>query len=161
MKVAIVYTSKYGSTQQCANLLSEKLEGVRTDVLSVAEVDPSINDYDAVILGIPIYSGSTNRDMRMFIRNNKDMLRKKLKGIFVMCWDVSKLEEYMENLSLSHILGDNPFICPGAVLDYEKMMEIEQVILKEYTGEEKSVSNIDEQKIEKFAGILKKQFGSC
>jgi flavodoxin len=70
MKVLIVYETKYGNTQKCAEAIGEVLEGAGNEV-TVNKVDTvkmdSIKDYGAIVVGSPTYASSPARSIKKFI----------------------------------------------------------------------------------------------
>jgi flavodoxin len=74
MKVLIVYETKYGNTQKCAEAIGEVLEGAGNEV-TVNKVDTvqmdSIKDYGAIVVGSPTYASSPARSIKKFISSLK------------------------------------------------------------------------------------------
>ena len=72
MKVLIVYETKYGNTQKCAETMGEVLKDAGNDV-TVVKVDAvdmdSIKDYEAIIVGSPTYASSQAKTIKKFISN--------------------------------------------------------------------------------------------
>jgi menaquinone-dependent protoporphyrinogen oxidase len=56
-RVLVAYASKMGSTKEIAEVIGQELEaaGLHATVVSCAE-DPSLNDFDGVIIGSAIYT---------------------------------------------------------------------------------------------------------
>ncbi len=82
MKTLIAYSSKYGSTQRCAEILEKKLSGDVTvaDIGKNKKVD--VEEFDRVIIGGPIYMGKLNGDTRKFCLKNLKKLKTKKIGLF-------------------------------------------------------------------------------
>ena len=53
MKIAIIYTTKGGTTRECAELLSKELKGHDVTVADMSEA-PDLDMYDTVVIGFPI-----------------------------------------------------------------------------------------------------------
>ena len=70
MKVLIVYETKYGNTQKCAETIGEVLKSSGNEV-SVIKVDAvkmdSIKDYGAFVIGSPTYASSPAKSIKKFI----------------------------------------------------------------------------------------------
>ena len=70
MKVLIVYETKYGNTQKCAEAMGDVLKASANDV-TVVKVDAvemdSIKDYEAIIVGSPTYASSQAKTIKKFI----------------------------------------------------------------------------------------------
>ena len=70
MKVLIVYETKYGNTQKCAETMGEVLKASGNDI-TVSKVDAvemnSISDYGAIVVGSPTYASSQAKSIKKFI----------------------------------------------------------------------------------------------
>ena len=53
MKIAIIYTTKGGTTRECAELLARELNGHNVTVADMNTV-PDLNEFDNVVIGFPI-----------------------------------------------------------------------------------------------------------
>jgi menaquinone-dependent protoporphyrinogen IX oxidase len=65
-KGIIVFSTKYGSTQEIAETLANKLDFESKNVMYL-EDSSELDQYDTVILGSPIYHDDINEDMKHFI----------------------------------------------------------------------------------------------
>lgn len=86
MKVAIIYHSETGNTQQMAELIREgclQVEGVEARCMAVGDID---GDYvaaaRAVILGSPTYEGSCSWQIKRYLDTEARGLAGKLGGVF-------------------------------------------------------------------------------
>jgi menaquinone-dependent protoporphyrinogen oxidase len=85
MKTLIVYASKYGCTEKCARLISEKLNE-KADLCNLEKAKAAdISQYDNVIIGGSIYVGRIQKSINEFCVNNLGSLRSKKVGLFVCC----------------------------------------------------------------------------
>lgn len=90
MRILIIYDTVYGSTAQIAGWIAERLEGFAEVTVTVAKVSeaPDLADYDAVIIGSPIYrSDQILESIKGFVAKNKEALAEKKVGIFVVALD--------------------------------------------------------------------------
>ena len=73
MKVLIVFDTKHGNTQQCAELIADgikSVEGNETEVLNVKDFDPNEDKtYDLLLIGSPNHMGSHVKSIKKFIKN--------------------------------------------------------------------------------------------
>jgi flavodoxin len=70
MKVLIVYETKFGNTQKCAEAMGEVLKdsGNEITVIKVDAVErESVKDYGAIVVGSPTYASSQARSIKKFI----------------------------------------------------------------------------------------------
>jgi len=86
MKVAVVYHSETGNTQQMAELVAQgcrAVTGVEAKCMSVDGVD---NDYvaeaKAIVFGSPTYEGSCSWQMKRYLDTGPKGLAGKLAGVF-------------------------------------------------------------------------------
>jgi len=73
MKVLIVFDTKHGNTQQCAELIADginSVEGNETEVVNVKDFELSENiTYDLILIGSPNHVGSHVKSIKKFIKN--------------------------------------------------------------------------------------------
>ena len=86
MKIAIIYHSETGNTQQMAELVKEggeKVEGTEVRCMPVDAVDDAfVEEASAVILGSPTYEGSCSWQMKKYLDADASGLAGKLGGTF-------------------------------------------------------------------------------
>ena len=90
MRVLIVYDTVYGSTAQIAGWIAERLQGFANVAATVSRVseNPNLADYDAVIIGSPIYrNDQILKSIKDFVTENKTAMAEKKVGIFVVALD--------------------------------------------------------------------------
>lgn len=86
MKVLIAYSSKYGTTHDCANKLADKLDCM-TEVIDVQKSKPDPRVYDAVIVGGPVYMGKLYKPTAFYCELYKELLLSKPLGLFICHMD--------------------------------------------------------------------------
>ena len=73
MKVLIVFDTKHGNTQQCAELIADGINSVEsneTKVVNVKDFDPNEDKtYDLMLIGSPNHMGSHVKSIKKFIKN--------------------------------------------------------------------------------------------
>lgn len=78
MKVIIVVWSKHGSTRAIAEVVGDELRDGALDV-SIVDPDaddPSLDGYDAAVIASAVYVGRWMKDARLFLDENRELLRK-------------------------------------------------------------------------------------
>lgn len=97
MKALIVYTSKYGFTEDCVKYIADKIncEVVITPIISKQNIN--IDEFDWIIIGSPVYMGTIKKSIKQFCQKNMMELMKKNIILFVSCTTPNQLEEYFEN----------------------------------------------------------------
>jgi menaquinone-dependent protoporphyrinogen oxidase len=94
MKTLIIYATKYGSAQTCANLLKEKLVGDIQVVNIKTDSVPVLQDFEQVILGGSIYIGHIQKEIKAFSEQHLEILLTKKVGLFVCAGEEN--EQYNE-----------------------------------------------------------------
>lgn len=84
-KVLIAYSTKYGSTQQVAESIAESMRAkyYSIDLLPARDVK-TLDGYEAVILGTPIYAGQILGDTRKFITRFEARLKEIPSALFIL-----------------------------------------------------------------------------
>ena len=84
-EILITYATKHGSTQEVAETIAAKLAeaGLETNTVPVDDVR-SLDGYEAVVLGGPLYMGRLHRDARAFLRRFRTELAAKPVAVFAL-----------------------------------------------------------------------------
>ncbi len=74
-QVLVAYGTRYGSTREVAEAVAATLgeQGVETDMKTAREVR-SLDGYDAVVLGTPLYMGALHKEIRALLEKNSAAL---------------------------------------------------------------------------------------
>ncbi len=88
MQVLILYGSKTGTTEDCANRIMAALEASENiQNIAILNLDkrPKINldDYDTIVIGSPIYMGQIRNSVKLFLGYNIEKLMTKKLHFFV------------------------------------------------------------------------------
>lgn len=151
MKTLIAYASKNGCTAQCAQTLAQTLSG-EVVACDLAREKPDLSQYDAVILGAPIYIGNILGKAKKFCAANTQQLLQKKLGLFICCCDTEKKEEqlanaYPEELRNHAVLQDSF----GGRLDLQKQNFLTRAMLKKAMNITENMENINREAIANFA----------
>lgn len=148
MNVIIIYSSKYGCTAACAKYLKAGL----SDTVTLTNIDNvntktiGLENYDTVILGSSIYVGSISKKMRIFCKENIDLLCRKRVGLFLCCAFPEQLTEYISG-NFPPALQKNAVVIKdfGGETNMDKMNAIDKMIMKAVTkGNPKSLKILHE-----------------
>ena len=82
-KWAIVYGTWCGSSRDAAIWISEGMGGI-ADVFDVRE-NPDLSSFDHVVIGGSIRGAKVSPALQTFIKNNKGLLKSKIRGYFAIC----------------------------------------------------------------------------
>jgi len=82
-KWAVLYGTWCGSSRDAGVWISEGMDGI-ANVFDVRE-NPDPNYYDHIIIGGSIRSGQVPEQLQEYIKRNQQLLKLKLRGLFVVC----------------------------------------------------------------------------
>lgn len=74
-KVAVVYSSKSGTTKICAEYIAAQIVG--SQLINLNEVIPDISAYDAVLIGSGIRMAKMYKPVKKFLAKNSQLLNSK------------------------------------------------------------------------------------
>lgn len=164
MKTLIIYDSKYGCTEKCANLLKGKLKDA--EIYNVNKFDKNLNEYEKIIIGSSVYIGKIKDTIKDFCERNLLVLKQKQIALFtcgVRPGEDGKVQlanAYPNELSDIAIAKENF----GGEIYYEKLDNYDRsltdmVINAEGSNfpkfdENKTILLVDEEKINGFANML-------
>ncbi len=158
MNTAILYVSKYGSTEKVARLIAQKLDDKQTELINLKiKKDPDLEPYDLIILGCGIYAGKASKSFQDFCKKNLNTILSKKTGLFICGMEVNPEKQQQQILSaypvqlLQH--ADAKAFLGGEFL-FEKMNFMERTIIKRIAKTDESVSAIKEKDIASFVEVL-------
>ena len=135
LKIAIVYTTKGGSTRECAELVKRELSGHEVNVLRMQD-EPDLAPYDTVIVGFPIRMAKPCREARRYMKNNAAVLAQKKTAYYMCCGFIDCAEEYAEK-ALPKTLRETAMTvtCLGGSLDPARFKGLDKMIVKAVRSE--------------------------
>ncbi|WFA09360.1 flavodoxin domain-containing protein [Tissierella sp. Yu-01] len=156
MDTLIVYASKHGCTEKCAELLSKELIG-KVDIINLKKaMYTDISKYDKVIIGGSIYIGKIQKEVTEFCSKNLDKLKKKRIGLFICAMQGADIinTELNSNFNSELIKIADAKECFGGEFIFERMNFLEKFIVKKVSKVTSSKSNILEGNIHKLAQAM-------
>ena len=160
MKTAIIYSSKYGTTEKVANMIAEKIAETN-DVTLIALNDnptPDISGYDKVILGTSIYMGKPRDNMKDYSKKRQVAFEGKIIGLFI-CGGETRQDKQAEELKKAYpdYLHDMALAegFMGGEYNLEKMGTIERKVIKMKAKVKESKSFLNYEAIDAFATQMK------
>src|SRR4030042_596171 len=82
-KWAVLYGTWCGTARDAAVWISEGMDGI-ANVFDVRE-NPDLSKYDHVVVGGSIRAGKVSDLLQEYLEKNRDRLRDKIRGLFVVC----------------------------------------------------------------------------
>lgn len=158
MKTAILYLSKHGTTEKVARIIGDMLKEKDTELINLEKAQPSLDQYDRIIIGGPVYAGTVNKKLTSYCIENETLLAQKQLGLFVcgMEPDPDKQQTELETAFPKSLQGKakaTGFM--GGEFILEKMNFMERFIVKKIAHTKVSSSNIHEETINLFVEKLK------
>ena len=156
MNTLIVYASKYGCTEKCAELLSKELNG-EVDIINLKRIrDIDISKYEKIIIGGSIYIGKIQKEVTVFCLKNLDKLMEKRIGLFICGMQEGDTinTELNQNFNPVLIKIADAKECFGGEFILDKMNSMEKFIVKKISKVTSNKSNILKENILKFAQAM-------
>ena len=158
MKVAIVYVSKYDTTEKIATSIAKKLMANNEVELFALNknAEPNLSDFETVIIGAPVYAGQINKKIKAFCQTNEAVLLQKKIGLFVCGMEIDKnLQNSELKNAYSEVLLKNATASAflGGEFKFERMNFFERLIIKKIAKTTTSVQRIFEEAIDEFVKI--------
>ena len=137
MKTLILYDTKKGFTKGCAEKITRQVED--SYIIEINSTEFTLEDYDTILIGAPIYRGKIEKSVIKFIREKKGKLLDKKIGIF--CAGMNKEEFYLavQNSLPPEIFYRAQIVHCGGKIDYTKLSIIQKLTIKRRLGINSSV----------------------
>lgn len=151
MKILMLISSKYGSTEKCGQLIKKELKGKKDIVNLENQTCNDINSYDTVIIGGGIYAGNLQGNLKKFVEEKEKTLKNKNIGIFLCCKEEgNQVTEYIKT-NLPNSIFENAFIKErvGYEISLEKMNFIVKFMMKTFFKIKENQSEIDNEAIKR------------
>lgn len=97
MKTIIVYSTKYDFTKERVHEIAAALESDVKMVNISEEKPPSLESFDAVILGGSVFMGQINKTLKAFCVENEAILNSKKLGLFLSCGLPDNVDTHFSN----------------------------------------------------------------
>lgn len=156
LKTLIVYSSKYGCTEKCADFLSKELKD-KPDIINLKNCkDINLSLYNKVIIGGSIYMGKIQKEVSDFCSKNLEVLKEKQIGLFNLmeCGRWFNYTEINQNFPKELIEIATVIKHFGGEFDFSKMGFFEKLIVKIVAKASSNKSNILKDNITNFAKIM-------
>lgn len=115
--ILVAYSTRYGSTQEVAEAVAATLRerGIEVDVQHIPTVR-SLEGYDAIVLGAPIFYGFWHKGARRFLSRHRDALTKRPVAIFALGpLDADEKQVQGARAKLDKALANFPWLVPVAL----------------------------------------------
>ncbi|MCK8058998.1 MULTISPECIES: flavodoxin domain-containing protein [unclassified Fusibacter] len=147
MKTVLLYSSKYGTTKKCAELLAQKL--IQCTLVSLdAQPDFDVSDYQNIIIGTSVYAGQIRKPVKTYLTNHVDLLKSKHVSYYFCCNDTT--DHF--NLVPDQLKTESTIVTQfGFELNQSKMNFFDRLVTKMIAKTSETVSVIKFEAIDAFA----------
>ena len=166
MKTAILYMTRYGTTENVARKLQKKLKG-GADLINIKDnSSPNISKYDRLIIGGSIYAGTFSTRFKTFLKNNIEKIYDKKIALFMLCMyeGIAARKQFEDNFpkllqkkSVANGYFGGKISLSKIESSKEKLNPDEKFAVWMVGKSQKTVNQIHEEEIERFAAKLNKE----
>lgn len=158
MKTLVAYATKHGTTRKYAEAFAKQLSGPVTVVDLSRDPNPTLMEYEAVVIGGAIIAGMVPKPVKDFCAKNQATLMEKRLGLFVCCMNMSQAEAtlaaaYPKELSAAATVK----AAFGGEIILKNMGFAERLIVRAVGGFREDSSNYSEQPLAGFVATLEAQ----
>ena len=121
MKSIILYHSKTGCTEKCANYVNERNE---TELHKIVQFKGSLKDYDTVVIMGPVYMGKFEGVAKGFIEKFKHELLTKKLIIVIIGMNTEGFDAMVKHSIPEEIINHAEIIHGGGAYYLEKMSKL-------------------------------------
>lgn len=131
MRTLIVYATKTGTTKKCAALLAANLGIDSCALWNMADGEPDLSGYDALVLGSPLRMGVIDKKMAAFLEKKKAEVLERRFGIFLCgCLEEKVSEAITKNFSEEFLEKARSVEYFGGELSAEKTRGLEKLVIR-------------------------------
>ena len=155
MKTLIVYASQYGATREIAQRIADRISGAVVHDLKQSKLQ-SVDAFDCVIIGSPLYVGSIRKEVKAFLTGNIEFLRGKSLGLFLSGLEPENEQMCFEKNFPPDILSASKAKCfTGGRYDPAKAGRFHKLLLRIVGKPTSNLDTIDDEVIEQFAEAMR------
>ena len=107
MKILIAYSSKSGTTRECAEVLAKKLSPQTPTLADLENETPDITNYDLVIIGGYVRMGKLSKTTVKYIKDNAAILEETMHAFFLCCGLPESTDYYFEKAISRSLLNNS------------------------------------------------------
>ncbi len=136
MKIGIIYATVGGTTRECAIILRDELKNHDVILYDISRETPEIDKLDLAVIGFPIRMGKAIKSMRVFLKNNAEMLKRIDTAYYICCGFVDCFEDYAEKCIPEELRGlAKDISCLGGSLDSSRFKGFDKIVVKAVRSE--------------------------
>lgn|GEM_PF-2001594 len=148
MKTLILYETRTGYTKECADTLHSNIKD--SHIFDITSKDYSLNDFDTILVGAPIYIGEIEKKTSRFFHIHKLKLLNKKLGIFCAGMNKEEFSMAVQNSLPPDVFYHAEIVHCGGRIEYKKLTFREKLTLRRRLGIKKSENMSNENEVESF-----------
>ncbi len=131
MKILVAYSSKSGTTRECAEKLASLLPPDRVALSDIEKESPNLQEFGTVIVGGYVRMGKMGKAFKRFVSDNETILSEKPHAFFMCSGLVESTEYYFEKAIPHHLLNSSiSNMCFGGELRIKSQKGLDKIIAK-------------------------------
>lgn len=155
-KVAIVYATKYGTTEKVARHIAQLLDGNATLIKLKETKLPDLAAYDCIVVGGSVYAGKMQPRVTAFCARYMDVLLQKRVALFMCAMNIKEYDQELANAYPEQLRSHAVCVSiAGGEFLFDRMNFIERFLVRKISGITATVSKLDYEKIEELVAAVK------
>lgn len=137
MKSLIIYASKKGAAEKCAEQIKRGITGEVKIITFKEAQDLPLDSYDNIIIGSSVYAGRLDKNLKTFCQSHEELLKKKKTFLFLVCMSDKLIDNYVrDNIPKEVAEHLTDVVYCGGALYFSKMNFFEKFIMKKIANSE-------------------------
>ena len=131
MNILIAYTTKSGTTRECAERLASLFPNHSVDLVDLCATAPDPKKYDLIAIGAPVRYGRIDKRAVQFVKQNEETLKAQRFGLFSCCGFPDAAEDcFQKSYSKSILDASLASATFGGVMDPARVRGFDRFVTK-------------------------------
>ena len=131
MKLLIVYSTKYGVSRNCAQMLADKLSTkMQVSVYDINDAPPSPSEFDVAVIGGSVRMLRINKKLRAYLSRYANELSNMPTALFLCCGLSENFDDYVPMVFPKTLKASLGIHCFGGELKPDKLRGLDKFIVK-------------------------------
>ncbi len=141
MKILVIYSSVWGVSKRCSEMLCERLENsFEITLCDIKDGAPSPEGFDVAVIGGSIRMSKLNKRLKAYLKEHADVLCKIQTALFICCGFTDSFEDYAHFQFPRTVIPSLGIHYFGGELKPDKLKGIDKLIVKSVRS---SVAQVD------------------
>ena len=131
MKILIIYSTKWGVSKACAQMLADRLTpSFDITVCDIQDTPPSPEAFDVAVIGGSIRMGKLNKKLKEYLKAHADLLNTRHAALFLCCGFTENFDDYARMQFPKNISADLGVHFFGGELKPQKLTGVDRILVK-------------------------------